>query len=95
MKPLACLPRSVPAFTLARRMSPVERCANPKSRMIFLLIVPLPPPGGPMMRAAICDDEAVAEDEKAAAQRRDVVIVRNILSAELSEWWAVTNRRGK
>ncbi len=45
--PLAFLPSSVPAFTAARRISPVEICIDPSKSQRNLAIVPLPAPGAP------------------------------------------------
>ena len=44
---LACCPISVPAFTAARSMSPVESWTSPCLAAIALACVPLPAPGGP------------------------------------------------
>ena len=49
---LAAMPNSVPAFTAARNMSPVEICGIPKCSLMKLAWVPFPAPGPPnkMMR---------------------------------------------
>ena len=44
---LALRPISVPAFTAARSMSPVESWMSPCLAAISLACVPLPAPGGP------------------------------------------------
>ena len=47
MNPFADIPKSVPATTAARRISPVDTAGFPVSSTILPACVPFPAPGGP------------------------------------------------
>ena len=53
MQAFACLPSSVPSFTAARNMSPVEIWGISNSFTRLAACVPLPAPGGPINRICI------------------------------------------